>query len=345
MASDISVVICVYTEKRWNEIVAAVASAQQQTLPPKDIIVVVDYNPALLQRAQENLSGVSVVENRGDKGLSGARNTGWTTAQGEVVAFLDDDAIAEPDWLEQLAACYTGSEVVGVGGKIVPLWQTQRPSWFPDEFNWVVGCTYRGLPTRTARVRNIIGANMSARKDILAAVDGFRESFGCDRGSESASGTLKWFQNSAGDEETELCIRVSQQLPNSMWLYAPAAIVRHQVSAQRTRWSYFLSRCYDEGLGKANLVKMHNTDTGLASERNYTLKVLPAGVARGLAYTLFRLDPSGMSRAGAIVSGLAATIIGYLVGSISLRITGFRSATLTSLSRRPTEMPPSVKVQ
>ncbi|HTK11592.1 MAG TPA: glycosyltransferase family 2 protein [Ktedonobacteraceae bacterium] len=345
MVSEISIVICVYTEKRWNEIDAAVASAKSQTLPPKDIIVVVDYNPALLQRAQEHFSDVVVIENHGDKGLSGARNTGWTTAQGEIVAFLDDDAIAEPDWLENLAACYSDPETAGVGGKIIPLWQTRPPSWFPDEFNWVIGCTYRGLPTRIAPIRNVIGANMSIRKTILTAVGGFRESFGCDRGSESASGSLKWFQNSAGDEETELCIRVSQQLPNSRWLYAPAAIVRHQVSAQRTRWSYFLSRCYDEGLGKAHLVKLHDANTGLASERTYTLQILPMGVVRGLVKTLFGLDPSGIASASAIVCGLAATTAGYLVGSIASRITDFRGAALTSASYRSTAVPPPVNIQ
>jgi glucosyl-dolichyl phosphate glucuronosyltransferase len=290
MPSEISVVICAYTEKRWNEMIAAVASAQRQTLPPKDIVVVIDYNPSLLQRARDYLSDVTVVENQGDKGLSGARNTGWTTARGEIVAFLDDDAIAEPDWLENLAVCYISSEVAGVGGKIVPYWQTRCPRWFPDEFNWVVGCTYRGLPMRIARIRNLIGANMSIRKAVLAATGGFRESFGCDRGSDSVSGTLKWFQNSAGDEETEFCIRASQQIPDSEWLYAPQAIVQHQVSAQRTRWSYFLSRCYDEGLGKANLVKLHNASAGLASERTYTAKVLPTGVIRGLIDALLRRE-------------------------------------------------------
>lgn len=344
MASEISVVICAYTEKRWNEIIVAVASAQRQTLPPKDIIVVIDYNPALLQRAREYLSDATVIENQGDKGLSGARNTGWTVAQGEIVAFLDDDAIAEPDWLENLVACYSRPEIVGVGGKIVPHWQTQRPSWFPDEFNWVVGCTYRGLPTRVARVRNLIGANMSARKAILAITGGFRESFGCDRESDSVSGTLKWFQNSAGDEETELCIRVSQQLPDSEWLYAPKAVVQHQVSAQRTRWSYFLSRCYDEGLGKANLVKLHSINTGLASERVYALKVLPTGVVRALLGTLIHCNISDLVRAGAIVLGLTTTITGYCVGSIASRIADLREASLAPASYRSTTVPPPVNI-
>src|SRR5579862_7385160 len=161
MASEISVVICAYTEKRWDELLAAIASVRRQTVPPKDIIVVIDYNPDLLQRVGAEITDVTIVENQGDKGLSGARNTGWKTARGEIVAFLDDDALAAANWLEYLLADYADSRVVGVGGKLNPLWQTHRPAWFPAEFNWVIGCSYPGLPERSARIRNMIGANMS----------------------------------------------------------------------------------------------------------------------------------------------------------------------------------------
>ena len=88
MVSDISVVICAYNENRWYEFVGAVASVRRQTLPPKDIVVVIDHNPGLLLRVQENLLDVTAIENHGEKGLSGARNSGWAMAQGEIVAFF-----------------------------------------------------------------------------------------------------------------------------------------------------------------------------------------------------------------------------------------------------------------
>lgn len=317
---DISVVICAYSEDRWDELVAAVASLRQQTMPLREIIVVIDYRPGLAARVRRQLTDVIAIENTEAKGASGARNCGVAVAQGTIVAFLDDDAIAEPDWVENLAACYTDPQVVGVGGRIEPRWKGSRPAWFPGEFHWIVGCTYVGMPTETSPVRNVIGANMSVRKQILTTVGGFRASFGNNKGANVAHVGARWFRHHAGDEETELCIRVSQQIAGSVWLYTTDAVVEHQVPAQRGRWSYFLWRCYDEGLGKASLVRMHGVQTGLSAERNYTFKVLPKGVLRGFADALFRCDLNGLARAAAIMLGVTTTTAGYLIGSIHAQL-------------------------
>src|SRR5437763_462926 len=104
-APDVSVIICAYTEERWYDLVAAVESIQQQTTPPCEIIVVIDHNTPLLERVQMHLPGVCVIENGEVQGLSGARNSGIAVARGALIAFLDDDAVAEPDWLEWLSLC------------------------------------------------------------------------------------------------------------------------------------------------------------------------------------------------------------------------------------------------
>jgi glycosyltransferase involved in cell wall biosynthesis len=343
---DISVVICAYTEERWHDLVEAIESVQRQTLPPREIIVVIDRNPNLLKRVQEHAPGVMVIENQAAKGLSGARNSGVAVAQGTVVAFLDDDAVAEPDWLESLLDCYTDSDVVGVGGKIEPLWLKLRPCWFPDEFNWVVGCTYRGMPTKKTAVRNVIGANMSVRRSVITAVGAFRESFGCNHNDSQSAKYAKWFHHHAGDEETEFCIRVAQHSPSSVWLYTPYAPVRHRVPAQRACWAYFLWRCYDEGLGKAMLVQLHGAQTGLSSERRYTSRVLPQGIMHGLHDALFHGDLTGLARAGAIVMGLMMTIVGYVVESLFSQVTRLRnSAMALAGSRNNPNAPPSIKAQ
>ena len=341
---EISVIICAYSEKRWSDLVAAVESVQRQTLPPKEIIVVIDHNSILLERVQKHLTGVIAIENSKSKGLSGARNSGGAEAQGEILAFLDDDAMAQPDWLKNLSACYMDLSVIGVGGRIEPYWEAAHPFWFPKEFNWVIGCTYQEMPTKNAHVRNMIGANMSMRKDILESTGGFREDFGCDKDTNTAQGTLKWFKHYAGDEETEFCIRASQRYPNTTWLYKASAIVHHRVSIDRARLAYFVWRCYDEGLGKADLVKLYNTRTSLSSERTYTFEVLPRGIVRGLADAFLHSDLTGLSRVGAIVIGLSATGLGYIVGSISSQFTKLRKTSIATIDSHSRSKVPPAKV-
>lgn len=301
----ISVVICAYTEKRLHDLIAAVVSVQQQTLPPLEIIVVIDDNPLLLERVLTCLPNVILVENHEPRGLSGARNSGIATAHGDIIAFLDDDATAAPDWLEQLSRGYSDPNVMGIGGAILPRWQGQRPRWFPDEFNWIVGCTYRGMPEQRATVRNLIGANMSLRRTVFDTVGGFSNGIG-------RIGTLP-----VGCEETELCIRAQQHWPHKQLLYEPAAEVYHRVPVQRAQRAYFRSRCYAEGLSKAQVAQLVGAADGLASEWTYTLRTLPLGVVRGLLATL-RGDVGGVGRAVAIVAGLATTTIGYAVGRFNL---------------------------
>lgn len=316
---DISVIICAYTEDRWDDLIAAVASVRRQTLSPAEIIVVIDYNPHLLKRTQEHLLDVVIVENRRTRGISGARNSGIAVAKGNIIAFLDDDAIAEPNWIEQLVVCYADPQIAGVGGKIEPFWREARPFWLPDELDWVVGCTYRGMPlqARTTHnreegtVRNMIGANMSLRKDVLVSVNGFHESLG--KGARGIG--CRWLQRDVVDDDTEVCMRVTQQYLNyAKFYYTPTAVVLHSVPAQRASWSYLFRRSYAEGLAKAMLVGMHGAHMGLSSERSYTFKVLPRGIIRGVTDALLHHDPAGLARAGAIVAAFMATLSGYVVG-------------------------------
>jgi len=300
IAPDVSVILCAYTEARWDDLLAAVDSVQNQTLPPHEIILVIDHNPALLQRARANIDGVFIVENQEQRGESGGRNTGVATAQGQIVAFLDEDAVAEPDWLEKLTAAYVDPRVAGVGGHLEPLWLAGKPAWFPEEFNWVVGCSYRGMPEMAAPVRNLIGANMSFRRSLFQELGGFRSEMG-------RVGTIP-----LADAETEFCIRLKQRWPEAMLLHEPEARAHHRVPAHRGQWSYFRSRCYAEGLGKARMSGFVGGRDGLSTERAYTFKTLPVGVVRGLVDTVLRFDAGGLRRAGAIVAGLVLTTAGYL---------------------------------
>jgi glucosyl-dolichyl phosphate glucuronosyltransferase len=313
--SATSVVVSTYDEKRWDDLVACLNSLAEQSRPPLETIVVVDHNSPLLERTKREFPSTKVVPNDRPRGLAGARNSGIAAARGEIVAFIDDDARAERDWLDELEACIADTATVGVGGALLPLWSAPAPEWFPKEFYWVFGCSYTGLPDRLAPVRNPIGANMAVRASVLAEVGGFREGESEDAPREIRSrGVVRAGGNVPDD--TDLAIRVKQRRPDAVWLYQPQARVLHTVTPERASLGYFLRRCYEEGAGKANLSHYVGSSDGLSSERRHLAVVLPRGVVRGLR-DLVAGDGKGALRAGAIVIGVLSSAAGFLVATVA----------------------------
>jgi glycosyltransferase involved in cell wall biosynthesis len=309
-----SVVISVHTEDRWDDILAAVGSCESQTQMPSEIIIVVDYNPTLLRRLVKQFPNHTVIANSRVKGLSGARNTGIAAANSDIVAFLDDDATAPHNWIEVLAGHCGAPNVLGAGSRLDPRWVGRRPRWFPEEFMWVFGCTYRGMPTTTSSIRNPMGGAMCIRRMILERVGGFYSALG--RGATARFVSC---------DETELCIGARKVFPDDKFVFEPAISARHTVSVGRVTWSYFRSRCYAEGISKALVVAASGAEHGLSQERIYTLKTLPRGIARGILDTLLYADLSGILRSAAIMFGLSCTVLGYAVGTLQCRLGGVES--------------------
>jgi GT2 family glycosyltransferase len=303
-APSVSVVVCAYTERRWDPLVAGIQALFAQTLPPAQVVLSVDHNDELERRARAAFPGVDVVANQEEPGLSGARNTGMRHATGEIVAFLDDDARPEPTWLEALAAAFDDRDVVGAGGVALPEWvDGRRPAWLPAEMYWVIGCSYVGLPTAVAEIRNPIGANMAFRREALRAAGGFVQGIG-------RVGVVP-----LGCEETELSIRI-RRLTGHTILHLPHARVSHRVTASRVTWRYFVSRCWSEGLSKALVARHAGAGPALASERTYAARTLPLGVLRAIRDAV-RGDAGGLGRAAAIVTGFAITATGYVRGRLA----------------------------
>jgi GT2 family glycosyltransferase len=346
VAPSVSVIVCTHSPERLDDLCAAVASVRTQRRRPVELLIVVDHNDALAEAALDRLTAVegtaagsaavegaaagsaavstatagsaavegaaadlpaTVVASTGPKGLSGARNTGTELASGEIVAYLDDDARAGPDWLELLTAPYASPDVVAVGGWADPSWDGRVPAWFPPEFAWVVGCSHRGLPTELAEVRNVIGCNMSFRRRVVLDAGGFDVDLG-----RTADRPL-------GCEETELCIRIRQADPAARILLEPRARVAHRVPANRAGWQYFARRCRAEGGSKARVSRLVGRADGLRSERSYVTSVLPAALALA-AGQLPRAPLANLQRMMAIVGGLAVTTGGYLEHSIRSRV-------------------------
>src|SRR5262249_44673710 len=114
-------------------------------------------------------------------GLSNARNVGTAVARADRVAFIDDDAIAAPDWARKLLDAFDtfGPRAGIVGGRILPRWATERPSWLPDDLlkfltiiDW--GGELRELP----RHQWLAGCNIAYDKSSLIAAGSFSTSLG-----------------------------------------------------------------------------------------------------------------------------------------------------------------------
>ena len=307
-AYSFSVVICAYTEDRWDLTCAAVESVRSQSLPSDEIILVIDHNPALLERARTAFTDVLVQPSDEPKGLSGARNSGAARARGDIIAFLDDDAVAHADWLKFIADSYENPEILGVGSLILPCWETARPPWLPEEFYWAIGCNYAGMAPSGAPVRNLIGASMSFRREAFEFVP---EGFSAKVGRRSIGWPL-------GCEETEFCIRLAQQAPDKALVTDHRAIAWHFVPASRCTVSYFVSRCFAEGLSKARVAASVGAGSGLSAERTFVRQALPAGAIRGVS-ELFHGDLAGAARVAVSATGLSAASLGYLCGKLFWR--------------------------
>ena len=296
---SISVIICAHSLERWELLRSAVFSAAAEK--PDDVLVVIDHNDRLLMTAVEGLTETSgptrirVIANSNQTGLSGARNTGIASTDATIVAFIDDDAEVIPGWIGHLLAPFSDTSVVAVGGRAMPARPDRFPAWWPPEYNWVVGCSWTGLPDALTEVRNVIGCCMAFRRDALVETEGFDPALG------------RVGSNAAGCEETELCIRLRRG--GARVLYEPRATVLHHVDDRRLTARYFIRRCWSEGRSKARISR--RLDGGsLGPERRFAIDAVRQSISTGTRATL-RLEWSGIARAAALVGGLCTTGLGF----------------------------------
>lgn len=304
IAPKVSVVICAYTEKRWDDIREAVQSLRDQVLNA-EIVLVVDHNEALLERAQKQFDDIKVVPNHYERGLSGGRNTGVESSSGALIGFLDDDAVAAPDWVSRLAQVCQEPDILGASARVEPIWLGARPRWLPDEFLWVVGCSYRGLAAEKSEVRNAFGGAMLLTREALEGAGGFNTMLG-RKGSFPLS-----------CEETEFCVRARRVFENGKFILEPKAVIYHKIPAERLTWTYFRLRCFAEGISKAIVASASQEKGFMATERRYVLGALATGVMLGVRDALL-LDVGGLQRAWAIVLGLSSASVGFAIGKLQM---------------------------
>ncbi|MFD1642625.1 glucosyl-dolichyl phosphate glucuronosyltransferase [Halohasta litorea] len=237
----VSVVLCTYAEDMYNHFREAADSILSQTYGSVELVVIVDGTEAVYDQVVADYGtrdDVVIQCNEENIGLLESRNRGASVASGDVVAFIDDDAVADERWIERLVRAYKDEEAIAAGGSMTPLWVAGKPSFLPEEFHWLIGVTHRGFAEEPGEVRNTFGSNISFRADVFEALDGFDTDIGGRKGDRNLQGG-----------ETELCARLHDQYGRGVW-YEPEAEVGHKVFDYRTRPEWLLQRAFWQGYSK-----------------------------------------------------------------------------------------------
>jgi len=215
--------IIIPTRNRCNILHQTIASVRSQSFPANayEIIVVdnasTDGTHTLVERLNKD-GGLSIhymYEHR--LGLHWARHAGAHAAKGEILAYIDDDAIAEPNWLEEIYRAYTELNADAAGGKILIQWDFQPPEWIL-EYEGILGWIDYGPEMRILKPGEYInGSNFSIRRDKLFQIGGFNP--------DQVEDLL------IGDGETGLCKKMHTAGWRIAWV--PTSVVWHSQSVAR----------------------------------------------------------------------------------------------------------------
>jgi glycosyltransferase involved in cell wall biosynthesis len=247
----ISAVVCTFRQPKT--LPAAIESLLAQSLPPELYeIIVVDNNSrdetVEIVEHYVRTDGPKVeyvLETR--QGLSHARNNGVHAAASDIVAFLDDDAVASSEWLASLLEIYDSiPDAWAVGGKVLPIWDGERPNWIEDTMFRSLSLVDWGNEKRPLKwPERIIGTNCSFRKRVFSEIGLFATNLG-------RRGKLL-----LGNEDTEIQERIHKL--RKMVFYTPQAVVYHCVSRKRMSKTYFYRRDYGGGRSDAILMARHHS--------------------------------------------------------------------------------------
>lgn len=180
---SLSIVVC--TRDRYPLLRGCIGAIERQRLDAEKFELIVVDNSSDLAAQAEFLKDLEVdcrcdyaIEDR--PGLSRARNIGTGLARGDIVAFLDDDALADPGWAEAILARFAARPGMGVlGGPVEPIWPAARPAWMPPGLDGFLTILDHGSKPHALRADEwLVGANLAFRTSALLAAGGFPETLG-----------------------------------------------------------------------------------------------------------------------------------------------------------------------
>jgi glycosyltransferase involved in cell wall biosynthesis len=229
----ISIIVCTYQNPSMLQ--ETLNSLIIQTLAPEIFeVIVVDNNSKdstyeVVCEYEKKATNVRYVYEE-NQGLSFARNKGIGVSKADIVAFIDDDAIADKCWIEKILEPYElMDDIWAVGGKTLPLWRAPRPTWITDDNLHSLSVRDYGEKSRELIwPERMIGVNCSFRKEIFSKIGYFDTQLGRKK-------NILFDQ-----EDTEIQKGIHEQ--GKKVYYSPDALVHHIITKNRTNPDYFIKR-------------------------------------------------------------------------------------------------------
>jgi GT2 family glycosyltransferase len=232
----VSVVILTFNRK--DHVLDCVQSIIHQNFEGDYEIIVIDNwsEDGSFEKLISKFSGFSnikIVRPPKRIGIAAGRNYGLQIAEGQIVAFVDDDCIATKSWLSEISSAFKDESVGCVGGKISLLMVgIKKPRWLGKDVYGILGITNWG--ERSKDIYFPIGGNLAIRKDLALKIGGFKEQLGPHG--------VKVF-----GEEISISNRVRES--GRRVVYAPKAEVLHKVWRERVDIENMLKRAYMISVG------------------------------------------------------------------------------------------------
>ena len=309
-----SVIVCTYRRDIHKDILDAVASLLNQTYPDIEIIIVVDGDKSLGDRIApiyDQQDNVHLIVTESGLGVSAARNSGIRRARGDIIAFLDDDAVADRRWIEEMITTYDKNDAIAVGGAILPMWLAKKPDYLPEELYWLVGLTHDGfIKEGSKEVRNVFAPNMSFKREVFEKVGFLNEDFGF------AKKRTSYIQG----EEPEFALRMKSKLGKGV-IYNHSLIVYHKVPAWKTGIRVLLKRAFYQGYSKALLKKLSPSPEPLKTESAYLKDLLMKYIPRRIKRIFLWLTPLGeIKRVLFLLCAITAVSLGFIYGQFKFSL-------------------------
>jgi len=300
----VSVVVCTYTMERYDVFTEAVESALAQTYDPIEVVLVIDGNPEVYEHAVDDFGdreNVVIHDNDENRGISFSRTKGAELASGEIVAFIDDDGVAEEDWIAKHVETYEETDAVAVAGYVAPNWQTEKPDFFPGEFYWLVGCTEVGFAEDGEEIRNGYGSNVSYKRDVFLEVGGYDVNTG-RKGDRHIQA-----------HEAPVGIRIREEYEKGV-VYVTDAVVHHTLFEYRGEFRWLVFRSFWQGFSKRVMELLYPGAKGNESAflKDLLARYLPARTKKAV----FGPSLSQVKQILSILVFTGAVGLGYLYGFV-----------------------------